>query len=380
MSNLRECPNCTYENKAEQLICENCGIDIAIAAAYQESRFTKVTIDTGELPVAPEILVPRLGGYIVEKGLIDLNQLETALQYQQVQAREGVPLLIGQALVSLEMIDQKTLDQAVTEQIVFLQEALKQSNQHLEERVAERTEELQRAVDKLTDINQLKNNFVSNISHELRTPLAHMLGYLDLLIDKSLGPLTKEQDTALDVLMRSYNRLSSKIDNLIQFSLASETEMVIDRKSINLSDMLSNAVAQATPRANTGEVSVTLISASKNLSVIGDEEKINWVIDQLVDNAVKFNEPGGKVEIEAQPKNGVVIVKVIDDGIGIEDNKIAELFEPFHQLDGSTTRKYGGTGLGLALVKQILDAHQSNLKVTSKIGEGSHFEFSLPAS
>ncbi|MEK7784509.1 MAG: ATP-binding protein [Chloroflexota bacterium] len=113
---------------------------------------------------------------------------------------------------------------------------------------------------------------------------------------------------------------------------------------------------------------------------MGDEEKLAWVLLQLVDNAVKFTPAGGRVTLSLtpNPERARVLIAVKDTGIGIPFDRMPELFQPFHQLDGSSTRRYGGTGLGLALVRQILEAHGEQVKVESLIGHGSTFSFELP--
>ena len=160
-----------------------------------------------DVRIAPETLVPRLGDLLIERGLLDPDDLQTALDFQQDRISGGNPCLIGQALVELGYIDQRSIDEVVTVQIFHLQNTLEQTNRELEKRVEERTADLQEALVKLTELNQLKSNFISNISHELRTPLTHIKGYLDLLSDLSLGPLTPLQVEALEVLIRSEERL-----------------------------------------------------------------------------------------------------------------------------------------------------------------------------
>jgi signal transduction histidine kinase len=109
-----------------------------------------------------------------------------------------------------------------------------------------------------------------------------------------------------------------------------------------------------------------------------DAEKISWVIGQLLDNACKFTPRGGEIKLEAYQSNNFVKISVTDTGIGIPAQRLEEIYEPFHQLDGSITRRYNGTGLGLALSKRILAAHGTHIVVQSKEGQGSRFEFSLP--
>ena len=118
----------------------------------------------------------------------------------------------------------------------------------------------------------------------------------------------------------------------------------------------------------------------KNLPMVhGDHQKINWVLSHFLDNAVKFTDPGGQVQLGARLDGQQMSIYVLDSGIGISQVQIKEIFEPFHQLDGSATRRYEGTGLGLAMAQRIIDAHSSKIIVRSKVGEGSYFGFKLTA-
>ena len=288
-------------------------------------------------------------------------------------------MLLGQALISLGMIDQKILDGAVTEQIIMLQNALHQSNLILEESVQRRTRELQQALVKLTEFNQMKTNFVSNMSHELRTPLAHMLGYLDLLQEGVLGPLNDDQQKALIVLVKSYHRLSGLIDSLIQFSLIAEGDLSIEPEITNIGELIKQAVGRTHSQAVENQINLKYELPGTPLQVKVDKEKITWVFSELIKNAIKFNQPEGEVKILVSQENGFIMICIEDNGIGMESNQLEEIFEDFHQLDGSSTRKYGGTGIGLSLAKKILEAHGSVIEVNSTVGVGSTFKFTLPA-
>ena len=331
------------------------------------------------IPFSPEILVPKLGEYLVEKGFVTKDELSEALVFQKKKNETGSTILLGQALIEMGVLDRQSLDQAVTEQIIQLQSALQASNKRLEDRVRERTVELEKALDKLTDLNALKTNFVSNISHELRTPLAHMVGYLDLLKEQQLGPLNEEQAKAMDVLGKAYERLYGLIDNLIQFSLVSQSDESITLKKAEAAKIIEATVSHAQTLANANKINLAYNIPNEAIYTKVDQEKIVWVLQQLVDNAMKFNRENGKVEIRLESLESQIVFSVLDTGIGIEESQLKDIFEPFHQLDGSATRRYGGTGIGLALVKQILDSHNSKLHVISKPGVGSKFTFSLPA-
>lgn len=328
--------------------------------------------------LTPEMLVPRMGEYLIQKGLISAESLQKALNHQQEATAQGKPILLGQTLIELQLLDRADLDQAVTEQIIQLRSALQSANQTLERRVEERTEELQKALERVSELSQLKANFVSNISHELRTPLTHIKGYVELLVTQSLGPITEEQRHALQVSQQSTSRLEGLIEDLILFSLASRGELSILHEQVDLRRLVNLAIKSSTDKANERGVSLNVIIDEDVPLVQADAQKIAWVMSQLLDNGIKFTPSGGRVVVAVKREGeNLVIVSVTDTGIGIPPSRVNDIFEPFHQLDGSSTRRYGGTGLGLSLVRQIIEAHGSMVDVQSIEGRGSTFKFPL---
>lgn len=334
-----------------------------------------------ETMLTPEVLVPRLGDYLVENGVITKQDLQHALDIQKQRKSPDAPVpLIGNILIEMNVVSRADIDQAITEQILQLRIALENSNKQLEQRVRERTSELEHALNKLSELNDLKTNFVSNISHELRTPLTHVKGYLDLMSNKDLGPLTSDQEQAIYIMLRSSARLERLIEDLILFSNAENGQIILQIQPFELNSLLKNAIRQSSSKAVEKNITLELQCPKDIPAVKGDPEKILWVILQLVDNAIKFNNQGGKVVLKAQKDESFIHISIEDNGIGIPKDKIAEIFEPFHQLDGSSTRKFGGTGLGLSLAKKIIEAHGSLLHVSSEEKAGSLFEFSLITS
>jgi signal transduction histidine kinase len=330
--------------------------------------------------ISPEVLIPRLGDQLVKAGLITEEQLKLALSHQRQCSAEGKPRLLGQAVIEMGFIDRPTLDRAITEQVLRLRTALEDANRNLEARVQQRTMELEAALRRLSEINQLKANFVANVSHELRTPLTHIRGYLDLLDTESLGPVNDDQKKALDVSLRSASRLQSLIDDLILFSQASRGEMALTLCPIDLNQIVSDVVALIKPKADDHQINLEVNVATDLPFVQADKEKLNWVVSQLLDNAIKFTKPAGKVHLAVLKdvaNNSLVTVTVSDTGIGIPPERIKEIFEPFHQLDSSATRRYGGTGLGLALVRLIIEAHGSVIDVQSETDKGTTISFPL---
>ena len=330
--------------------------------------------------LSPEMLIPRMGEYLIQKGVINEDGLRKALAYQQEQTTKGKQYLLGQALMDLKMLDRDTLDQVVTEQLIQLRTALQSSNRNLDQHVKERTSELNEALQRLSELSQMKSNFVSNISHELRTPLTHVKGYLELLVTESLGPISEDQRHALQVSQRAATKLENMIEDLIMFSLASRGEMSMKLAKVDIRRVVALVAKSAQPKAEERGVQL-LVSAMENIrSVQADSEKIGWVVNHLLDNGIKFTPSGGSVVISLKEEgSNLIIVTVTDTGIGIPSSRLKEVFEPFHQLDASATRHFGGTGIGLSLVRQIIEAHGSILDVHSVEGKGSIFKFPLLA-
>jgi signal transduction histidine kinase len=330
--------------------------------------------------LTPEMLVPRLGDYLVQRKYITETDLRKALAYQQEKMIENQTYLLGQALVDLELIDRVELDRAVTEQIIQLRSALQAANRTLERRVQERTAELQTALERLSELTQMKANFVSNISHELRTPLTHVKGYIELMVTGSLGPVSEEQRHALEVSQKSAARLEAMIDDLIMFSLASKGELSIKQGPVDIRRLANLAVNAVVEKAAARDVTVHAVVDERVPQVQADSQKIAWVLSQLLDNGIKFTPAGGRVVLNVKPEaRNLIMISVVDTGIGIPASRIEEIFEPFHQLDESSTRRFGGTGLGLSLVRQIVEAHGSMLDVQSTEGHGTTFRFPLLA-
>ncbi|MBN1536810.1 MAG: hypothetical protein JW908_08775 [Anaerolineales bacterium] len=371
------CPQCNHSVLQNARYCSNCGVDLALAAVFAEREVKFAESIPPGMPVAPEILLPRMGDYLIEQGVLTPEQLAHALNYQEEKAQSGQPVLLGQALRDLNYLDAETLDKVVTTQILNLQNALKEANRQLEARVQERTQDLQIALKRLTELNQLKANFIASISHELRTPLTLIKGYLDIFKDGGFGPLNREQEEALNNILKGESRLEKLIEDLIEFSLAARGQLSLNIQNSYLNGIFDEVVGNARHKAQVAQVSIETIIPPHLPPVSCDKEKISWVIAQLLDNAIKFSKKGGHIRLETRLENGEINIAVTDTGIGIPESRMKELFEPFHQLDSSSTRRYGGTGLGLALSNRIIYAHNSQIKVRSKEGKGSRFEFSL---
>lgn len=371
------CPQCQHPLPGDARTCPNCGVDLALLALLAERAFLEGVPQSAPLPATPESIVPRIGEYLLEQGLLQPAQLERALQEQRKLDQKGTRRLLGQTLLEMGLVDRETLDRAVTRQIIGLHAALQDANRALEGRVAERTAELRRALERLTELNQIKANLISNVSHELRTPLAHIKGYVELMADSQLGPLSDDQTRALGVVQRAIDRLGRLIEDLIEFSTASREGLALHLQRVTVEEMASQALERTHEKAEKAGVRLAAELADRIPPLTADPVRLTWVLHQLLDNAIKFTPGGGQVTLRARLEPPAVLISVVDTGIGIAEARLEEIFEPFHQLDGSPTRRYGGTGLGLSLVKLILSAHGTQLTVESEEGKGSAFSFGL---
>ncbi len=372
------CPQCQTPIPGDARVCPGCGVDLALLSLLGEKAYLEGMPKFAPMDTTPQWLVPRIGEFLIRENLISEEQLQAALRRQKELSDQGQQMLLGQTLLQMEFVDRGTLDRAVTKQIVELHAALQESNRTLQQRVEERTRELRNALERLTEINQIKANLISNISHELRTPLAHIKGYVELFIAGDMGTLSEEQTEAMSVIRRATNRLGTLIEDLIEFSTASREGITLQLEETEIGSLIQGVMERAQAKATQTGVSLNWANGNELPPITVDRERLSWALYQLIENAIKFTPAEGEVVVRAMPADLGILISVKDTGIGIAPDKLEEIFEPFHQLDGSPTRRYGGTGLGLALVKIILEAHGAELSVASEEGRGTEFQFTLP--
>jgi signal transduction histidine kinase len=252
-------------------------------------------------------------------------------------------------------------------------------------------EDLRHAYRELKQLDSMKGNFLANISHELRTPLAPIVGYIEMLISGRPGPLTDRQRSHLQVIEQAVHRLQGLIEDLLAFVQMDQGELLIQPRRFAIGPLLEERAQAILPRATDRGVMVGIDMPPDLPDVLVDPKQISRALLLMLDNAVKFTPQGGHISVgakasispdDAEPawRYGYVEVGISDTGIGIPADKIARIFDKFYQVDASATRSYGGTGLGLSLVKQIMDAHDTRVEVESTLGIGSTFRFRLPAA
>lgn len=232
---------------------------------------------------------------------------------------------------------------------------------------------------KLVEVDQQKKQFVANISHELRTPISTILGYSEVLLDPNFGG---DARTVLERVVTNGQELSQMMDSLLDFSRIETGSTTVDLQEVNIREMLQSLEIMAT-RLIKGRPIRFRAQIEPLLEVIEtDPKKLQQILMQLLTNALKFTERGEiAVEMKSRSNNGSAFVEisVSDTGIGISKPDQEVIFEEFRQLDGSSTRQYGGTGLGLGLCKKLVQSLGGRIEVESEVGRGSVFNLMLPA-
>jgi len=247
------------------------------------------------------------------------------------------------------------------------------------EEVKKAQEKLAKAHEELKTFDQMKTNLLSNVSHELRTPLVSIMGYTDMILREKVGGLNKTQKEYLTISLRNVEKLVTLIENLLDFSrLHRGTEKPVFGV-VDLVELAKASVQVIRPVADRRNISVELNAPEEGLVVEGDREKLSQVFDNLLSNAAKFNSNDGSVVVELRTDSANnAQVSVRDTGIGIPREALDKVFTRFYQFDSSSTRKYGGTGIGLSIAQDIVRMHGGRISVTSEVRKGSTFTFTLP--
>lgn len=255
------------------------------------------------------------------------------------------------------------------------------------EELTEHNHRLQRAVSRLEELDRLKSNFLATMSHELRTPLTSVIGYAEMMVEGLAGPVSSDQRDYLTTILGKADQLLSLITSVLDVASLESGQLALDRNSLSLADVVASEVATFQPQAERRGIAIQ-VAAVEDCQVIGDRRKIRQVVSSLLSNAVKFTPDRGKVGVEvrfgplapgaAQDELPAVQLVVADSGIGISRDQVAKIFEPFFQVDSSSTRAFGGTGLGLTLAKAYVEAHGGRIWVDTTPGQGSVFIASFP--
>ncbi|MCD8490252.1 MAG: ATP-binding protein [Desertifilum sp.] len=279
------------------------------------------------------------------------------------------------AAIANGQLDQQVAPSNIIE-IATLADSFNQMARQLQESFAR----LERQNEDLKHLDQLKNEFLANTSHELRTPLNGIIGIADSLIDGATGELSLETKANLALITSSGRRLANLINDILDFSKLRHKSLQLHLKPVDLRSITQVVLTLSQP-----------LAASKGLQLMdtiqpdlppaqADEDRLQQILYNLIGNAIKFTHLGG-VEVSAEVVEGEsphLAIAISDTGIGIAEDQLERIFESFEQAQGSATREYGGTGLGLSVTKQLVELHGGEIRVQSQVGVGSRFTFTLP--
>jgi len=230
-------------------------------------------------------------------------------------------------------------------------------------------------ITQIKKLEQAKRNIIANISHELRTPLNIMKGYVEISMDEQDG---EKRNSYLKTSLKALEKQNWMIQDLLEIARSEDESAELDIVKTNLNGIVEIACRTFNGKLDSMDVNVVK-KFEEDRFIKADPEKLAYALTKLIDNALKFTDKDGYIEIGTMSGTDTSIVYVKDTGTGIPEDKLEHIFEKFYQVDGSSTRKFGGNGLGLAIAKNIIDLHDGKIWVESEPGKGSTFYFSVPS-
>ena len=336
----------------------------------------------------------------IEKTYVFDKCLLKYLKDIQVKAKFAAPIVFEEKLWGLLIAHQchtthewtqseQILLTSVAEQLAIaihqseLMHSLESDKLTLEQRVKERTTELRDALVAAESANRLRKEFLAIMSHELLTPLTYVIGMSSTLLRWSFGNLTQRQRNYLQTIHDSGERLLEMISDILELSQIEAGKAVLNITEFSLTDTARNIIDNhVAEKATQGQINLQLdlLFQSQKDTFTADVRRVNQILLNLLTNAIKFTHEGGNVILRIWIEEENAVFQVEDTGIGIPEEQLSLLFEKFHQLDTPYRRRYEGTGLGLALTKQLVQLHRGRIDVESIVGKGSIFTVWIPNS
>jgi PAS domain S-box-containing protein len=312
---------------------------------------------------------PRFDNYIdAVTGMTTRSLLAVPLVFQDMA--QGALEAVNKVNGTFDQDDLEMLEALASSAAIAIE------NAHLYATEQQRTAALARALEQQRELDRLQREFIQNVSHELRTPLALIRGHAELLETGELGDLHAVQQKSASVISRRTQMLSKLVDDIIAVLTIESQEL--KREPLNLAQLVRTSLADFQAAAETADLTLSAEIALDLPLVSGDPVALHRMLDNLMSNALKFTSAKGHVTMRLFSNKDIVTLQVSDTGVGIPNDQLERIFDRFYQVDGSTTRHYGGVGLGLALVKGIVEAHGGQITVASQVGRGTTFTVLLP--
>jgi signal transduction histidine kinase len=234
---------------------------------------------------------------------------------------------------------------------------------------------------RLEAASRSKSDFLANMSHELRTPLNSVIGFSEVLEDEIFGPINEKQHEYVNNILTSGKHLLSLINDILDISKVESGKMELDLTEFSLQEAVESSFVMLKEKALKDGITLSInLSPEADVNIVADKRKLKQILFNLISNAVKFTPTGGTVDVHAIRYYDFIQITVADSGMGIKEEDILKLFQPFTQLEPVYTKEFEGTGLGLALSRQLVELHGGRIWVESYVGTGSRFSFTIPIS
>lgn len=329
------------------------------------------------------VIAPVIHGYspagylLVHKSLDYVNEVQGILMRAALITLLVIYLLSFIILLALEFFVYRPL-RKITEA------ATQYASGNLDYEIPVRTEDemgylsasLNYMSSQLRDMEDYQKKFVANVSHDFRSPLTSIKGYVEAMADGTIPP--EMQKKYLGIILFETERLTDLTQDLLTLNEFDSKNLLLNKENFDIHEMIKNVAASFEGTCTQKKISIELLFASKQMEVFADKRKIQQVLYNLLDNAIKFSDPESTVTIETTERGEKVSISVKDYGIGIPRSALGKIWERFYKTDLSRGKDKKGTGLGLAIVKEAIQAHGENISVVSTEGVGTEFIFTLP--
>jgi len=333
-----------------------------------------------EIPLdSPTSIVARAArlkrGVIVNDVTADKGFLPNPL-LPETASEMAIPMMVGDELIGVLDVQSTNIDRFTEEDVRIKSTLASQVAVAVTNAMAFERE--RKTVERLKEVDRLKQQFLANMSHELRTPLNSIIGYSEVLLDGVDGDLTEDAVEDVEAIHSSGKHLLSIINEILDLAKIDAGQMELDIRPTNPHDFLGEIVKAGQILVKDKAVTLELVEDTSVKSICADKVRFRQILWNLVSNAVKFTEKGGVSVHYGMHSKDMAYIRVKDTGIGMTKDDLALIFERFRQVDGSSTRRAGGTGLGLTITKQLVEMHGGDIHVDSELGKGTTFWFTIP--
>ena len=374
---------------------------MAIVSVLEGMNIVIVTATSGK-DALRQLLINDFAMILLDVNMPIMDGFETAALIRTRPRSEHVPILFitadriddderirGYEIGAVDYIYTPVLPQILRAKVAVFADLhrLREQSYRDSEELQIKNEEIERQNSILEEASRMKSEFLTNMSHELRTPLNAIIGFSELLKEEITGKLSKVQKEHVSLIYSSGHHLLSLINDILDLSKIEAGKLFLQPSDCDLSSLLQQSFALLQGKANKRNIELTLFMNTTKTHLNADERKLKQILYNLLSNAIKFTHDGGYVRVKVvetvkkdndNQKIPALSIDIEDNGIGINESDLEKLFQPFGQLDGSLTRHYEGTGLGLVMVKRLVELHGGQVSVNSCLNKGSCFSFWLP--